>query len=46
MTRPADDTSNLPATALYRIRAKERYEERGFPPALAACFESMALRIW
>ena len=42
VTRPADDTTVLPATALYRIRAKERYDERGFPPALAACFESIS----
>ena len=32
---PADDASR-PATGLYRIRAAERYNEKGFPPALAA----------
>ena len=41
VTRLADDSSDLPSTALYRIHAKERYDERGFPPALAACFESL-----
>ena len=45
VTRPADDATILPATALYRIRAAERYDERGFPPALAACFESLSFRL-
>lgn len=42
VSRPAGDTTVIPATALYRIRATERYDVRGFPPALAACFESMS----
>lgn len=39
VTRAAAVASDgkLPSTALYRIRASERYDERGFPPALAAC---------
>ena len=36
MTRAAEDTEPRPATGLYRLRAAERYDEKGFPPALAA----------
>ena len=35
-TRDPADAETLPATGLYRIRAAERYDEKGFPPALAA----------
>ena len=35
-TRDVEDTEPRPATGLYRLRAAERYDEKGFPPALAA----------
>ena len=35
-TRDPSDAKPRPATGLYRIRAAERYDEKGFPPALAA----------
>ena len=33
---PASDADPRPPSGLYRLRAAERYDERGFPPALAA----------
>ena len=35
-TRAASDADPRPPSGLYRLRAAERYDERGFPPALAA----------
>ena len=39
--RDADDAEPRPATGLYRIRAAERYDEKGFPPALAVRVRSI-----
>jgi len=36
LTRDPADDSGLPATGLYRLSGSERYDERGFPPALIA----------
>ena len=35
-TRAPDDEVPAPATVFYRIGAAEYYDEKGFPPALAA----------
>ena len=39
--RDADDAEPRPATGLYRIRAAERYDEKGFPLALAVQVRSI-----
>jgi len=36
VTRAAEDAEPRSATGLYRLHAAERYDEKGFPPALAA----------
>ena len=40
-SQSADGAGPAPATAIYRIRASERYDENGFPPALAARVEEI-----
>ena len=41
VTRDAADVEPRPATGLYRLRASERYDEKGFPPALAVRVRSL-----
>jgi hypothetical protein len=40
-TRARDDAEPRPETGLYRIRAAERYDEKGFPPGLAVRVRSI-----
>ena len=41
LTRDPDDASDLPPAGLYRLSGSEHYDERGFPPALLACFRRL-----